>query len=381
MATVQLGSKRPIAIIGSIDKARTDYNPPLKNVAQAPDASRAFGRALAESEHPILVFSSSSNFLEAYIVEGYVQSGKAEDKSIIMLYPRQRDPGIHSDFVQQSSQPNLFDPRIDSHPRWEASYYQSLPEVEGVLMLGGGRATLIMGLMALANKTPILSVGTFGGAGEEIWAMLSDKLWIDAADRQEMGRGGWSDDRASILVASLARQRAKLDVLKRENEAAAAKELEDRTKRSRRAVIYGTIGAGLTILGVFGSSALGNQVWLALYAVCFAGIPICAGMAGAMFYTLRRAVARPPSIGEAEAHGFWAGLGSAVLFFVSQVTSNRTITTLHTAVVQGIGGLDVLLLFSLTIAFVAGLTYEAVFGKWEAVDTSRSGLVETGLKQ
>ena len=78
--------------------------------------------------------------------------------------------------------------------------------------------------------------------------------------------------------------------------------------------------------------------------------------------------------------GFWAGLGSAILFFVSQVTSNREIASLHKAVLEGVGGLDILLLFSLTIAFVAGLTYEAVFGKWEAVDTSRSTLLESGVK-
>jgi hypothetical protein len=62
------------------------------------------------------------------------------------------------------------------------------------------------------------------------------------------------------------------------------------------------------------------------------------------------------------------GLSSAILFFVSQVTSNRQITNLHDSIVKGTGGLDILLLFSLTIAFVAGPTYEAVFGKREAVD-------------
>jgi hypothetical protein len=375
-------SKKPIAIIGSIDAKRTDYDPLLKNTPQAPDASRALGRALAEAGHPILVFSSSSDFLEAYIVEGYVRSGKAKVKSIIMLYPRKKDPGIHGDFAEQRTQPALFDPRTDTHPRWEASYYQSLPDVEGVLMLGGGRATLIMGLMALANKTPIVSLATFGGDAEEIWAMLSDKHWIETADRQDMGRGSWSDDSAPALVASLARQRAKLDSIQKEKEAVAANQQQDRSRRSQWAVMYGAIGAALTVLGVFGSPALfGEKVWLVLYALCFAVIPICAGMAGAMFYTLRRAAARPPSIGEAQAHGFWAGLGSAVLFFVSQVTSNREITSLHKAVVQGVGGLDILLLFSLMIAFVAGLTYEAVFGKWEAVDASRSALIETGLGQ
>ena len=45
---------------------------------------------------------------------------------------------------------------------------------------------------------------------------------------------------------------------------------------------------------------------------------------------------------------------------------------------RGGSGLDVLLLFSLTIAFVAGLTYEPVFGNWEAVDASRFGVIEAG---
>lgn len=372
-------TRKPIAIVGSIDAKRTDYDPPLKNAPLARAAGCALGKALAEADHPILVFSSSPDFLEAYIVEGYVASKKAEAKSIITLYPRKRDPAIHGDFVEQKTYPALFDPRSDVHPRWEASFYQSLPDVDGVLMIGGGHATLIMGLMALANRTPIVSLATFGGNAEEIWAMLSDKQWIGTGDRQEMGRGSWSDDSATDLIASFERQRAKLEAIQREKDAVVAKWQRDKSRRSLYALVFGALASTLTVLGVFGNVTMfGEKVWLTLYALCFVGIPVCAGMAGAMFYTLRRAAARPPSIGEALAHGFWAGLGSAMLFFVSQVTSNRQITNLHDAIVKGTSGLDILLLFSLTIAFVAGLTYEAVFGKWEAVDASRSTLIDTG---
>jgi hypothetical protein len=374
-------TKRPIAVIGSIDAKRTDYDPPLKNTPDAQAAGCALGKALAEAEHPILVFSSSPDFIEAYIVQGYVQSKKAQAKSIIMLYPRKKDPAIHGDFAEQKTHPALFDVRTDTHPRWEASYYQSLPDVNGLLMIGGGHATLIMGLMALANKTPVVSLATFGGNAEEIWAMLGDKAWMETEDRQEMGRGSWTDNSAPILIASLERQRTKLAAIQREREAVEARRQRDKSQRSRYALAFGALAATLTVLGVFGNvSVFGEKIWLALYALCFAGIPICAGMAGAMFYTLRRAAAHPPSISEAVAHGFWAGLGSAILFFVSQVTSNRQITSLHAAIVdvKGTSGLDILLLFSLTIAFVAGLTYEAVFGKWEAVDASRSTLIETG---
>jgi hypothetical protein len=378
-------TSKTIAIIGSVDATRTDYYPPLINVAEAPDAGRALGDALAKSGYQILVFSSSPSFIEAYIVEGYVKSGKAREKSIIMLYPLKTDPAIHGEFAEQATHPNLFDPRTDNNSRWEASYYQSLPDVEGVLMIGGGHATLIMGLMALANKKPIVSLATFGANAQEIWAMLHDKPWIETTDRQEQGRKKWNDDRAAVLVDSFARQRAKLDAIEREKTAVAEIQKLDLNRRAGWAMIYGVVATVLTTLGIFGSPTIfGEGLWLALYMLCFAAIPVCAGMSGAMLYTMRimrKVVARPPSVREALAHGFWAGLGSALLFLVSQATSNPAITSFREAVIQEVRGLDFLLMFSLIIAFIAGLTYEAVFGKWEAVDASRSSVIQTGIQR
>lgn len=365
-------TRKPIAVIGSIDDTRAELKPLLRNSAAGPGAARAIGKALAEAGWPIMVYSSTPKFVESYIVEGYVGSGKAKEGSIITLFPRQRDPLVHGEFPEQSKHPGLFDVRVDVHPRWQASYYQSLPDVEGVLIIGGGNTTLIMGLMALANQKPVVSVADFGGSGEEIWAILAEKPWIDAADRLEMGRPVWSDDRAPLLVGSLQKQRENLDSLQRKKAGLEAKQQKDRDQRSRRALIYGVISAVLTLAGLFGGPDSLKQFWLPLYAICFAGIPICAGMAGAMFFTLRNVKNRSVSVTEAQAHGFWAGLGSAVLFFVSQITSNRDITSLSDAVTKGKGGLNVLLLFSLVIGFVAGLTYEAVFGKWEAVDVSHA---------
>ncbi len=371
--------KKPIAVIGSIDGSRTDLNPPLKNAAAGAGAARALGKALAEAEWPIMVYSSTPHFVEAYIVEGYAGNAKARDDSITMIYPRDRDPAVHGEFPEQSVRPRLFNPCVDANPRWQASYYQSLPDVEGILIIGGGNATLTMGLVALANRMPVVSVAAFGGSGEEIWAMLTDKPWIDAADRQEMGRASWSDDRASGLVGSLQRQRDNLVRIQSKKDGLEAKRQQDRNQRSVRALVFGVLSAALTLLGVFGSPDLfGKVLWLAIYALCFAAIPVFSGMAGAMFFTLHQPMNRSISITEAQAHGFWAGLGSAILFFVSQVTAQRGITSLSEAVMKDDGGLNVLLLFSLTIGFVAGLTYEAVFGKWEAVDVSRAEDINAG---
>jgi hypothetical protein len=213
-------TKKPIAIIGSIDAKRTDYDPPLKNTPQARAAGCALGKALAEAAHPILVFSSSPDFIEAYIVEGYVQSRKAQAKSIIMLYPR------------KNTRPST-------------------------------AISLSMGLMALANRTPIVSLATFGGNAEEIWAMLNAKQWIEAADRQEMGRGSWTDDSAPILIDSLEWQRAKLEAFQKEKEAVLAKQQRDKSRRSLFALVFGVLATILTILGVFGNVTIfgGEKTW------------------------------------------------------------------------------------------------------------------------
>lgn len=368
-------SQKPIAIIGSADPARTDYDPVLKNVVDASGAARALGQELARGKHRILVFSSNPAFVEAHVVAGYVESGEALPKSIVTLYPKQRDPNVHGDFPEQATHPALFDHKSDPHPRWEVSYYQSLPNAKGILAIGGGRATLIMGLMALANRTPTVSLACFGGNSEEIWAIVARTRWITEDDANAMGRASWTDSMAATLITSFTRQREAIDKLARDQEAVAEQVQKNRDRRSIWAAGFGLFAALLTALGVFGSQLSAGNTWLVVYALCFIAIPMSAGIAGAMFFTLRQlrhlgGVMQPPSVMETIAHGLWAGLGSAVLFFVSQVTANRDIQSLSKAVTEGVGGLDILLLFSLTISFIAGLTYEAVFAKWEAVDAS-----------
>lgn len=375
--------EKPIAIIGSIDPTRTDYDPALKNNAAAISAARALGKELAYANHRILVFSSNPSFLESHVVAGYIESGVALPKSIKILYPRKRDPQVHGDFPEQKTHPTYFDPKIDPHPRWEASFYQSLPNVKGILMIGGGRATLIMGLMALANSMPIVSIACFGGNAEDIWSLGQNKPWIDTDDWDEMGRTSWTDNMAATLVKSFDKQQANLYKLVQDKNSAVESIRKNRENRSQWATGFGILAAILTVLGVFGNQLVGGSKWLVIYALCFIAVPMSAGIAGSMFFSLRQIrrfgdIAPSTSIKETIAHGLWAGLGSMVLFFVSQVTANRDIKSLSQAVIEGVGGLDILLLFSLIIGFVAGLTYEAVFAKWETVDASRSGMIGKG---
>jgi hypothetical protein len=375
--------QKPIAIIGSMDPNRNNYDPALKNEAAAVNAARELGKELARAKHRILVFSSNPSFMEAHVVAGYIESGEALPKSIEILYPRKRDPKIHGEFPEQKTHSVCFDPKTDPHPRWEASFYQSLPNVKGILMIGGGHATLIMGLMALSNPIPMVSLACFGGNSEEIWSMAKNKPWIDRDDYDEMGRTRWNDNMAAALVKSLDKQQTNLNKLDKEKNSAVESIRKNREQRSQWAAGFGILAAILTVIGVFGKQLVEGNIWLVIYALCFIAIPMSAGIAGSMFFSLRQMRrlgdnAPSPSIKETIAHGLWAGLGSVVLFFVSQVTANRDIESLSKAVIKGVGGLDILLLFSLTIGFVAGLTYEAVFAKWETVDASRSSMIGNG---
>ncbi|MEV6492432.1 hypothetical protein AB0M20_28000 [Actinoplanes sp. NPDC051633] len=90
---------------------------------------------------------------------------------------------------------------------WEFPFYGGVLEADGLLLIGGARATRIAGIIALNQKTPVLPVVLFGGAAEEIWNKLravgND---TDSALRSAMAET-WSATSAKRLVAALDEQR------------------------------------------------------------------------------------------------------------------------------------------------------------------------------
>src|ERR1700674_1899402 len=112
-----------IAIVGNVN---TD--------PAAPAAAESLGRELAKAGLRILVYSSGVDFLEGRIVRGYIASRMAKQSSIRVRYP------LHSqkpDFPEQQTNSEVFDWRPDSSQDWEISFYQSLAEVDGALLMGG----------------------------------------------------------------------------------------------------------------------------------------------------------------------------------------------------------------------------------------------------
>src|SRR5437773_2125857 len=90
------------------------------------------------------------------------------------------------------------------------SFYRSLHEVDGILLLGGGNSTLIAGIVAMGRRIAILAAAGFGGSTVRIWEAL--RPGRDLVTHEEialMGRSGLAPDIATAFVATLSSQLAR----------------------------------------------------------------------------------------------------------------------------------------------------------------------------
>jgi hypothetical protein len=70
-------------------------------------------------------------------------------------------------FAEEATRRELFDSILFPSNDWEAPFYRSLADADGVdavLLMAGARSTLIAGQIALARPLPVLAIDQFGGA-------------------------------------------------------------------------------------------------------------------------------------------------------------------------------------------------------------------------
>ena len=359
-----------IAIVGSADPNRTDYTPPLQQLDKLHAGAEELGKELAEKSYRIVVYSSNPAFIEADVVRGYVGSGKAQPNSIQVRYPQQNSDG-NVPFFEESTRRDLFDPRLDPNPNWEVSYYASLNEVDGIVLLGGARSVFVTGVLAQIFTIPLVSIATFGGSAQAVWSLAGNSL-ASAEERNLMARRSWHPDSAPGLVRSLGEQ------LKRRSAKAVQIE-EDRQKKSgehqKRAQI-----AGLLFLGSIACTALGmflDKSPVLVFGLTFFLTPLLSGAAGAVTRTILNA--RQGGIYKEEdptlvaiVLGMIAGFASALLFALAQWASNPLSFS---------GGvppsLRNLLPFLLIIGLTGGLTLELVYRKLQETKPSSTEPIET----
>jgi hypothetical protein len=350
-------TKPLIAIVGSYDTTRS-YTPILLQDAQtAKLAAEQLGRELAKAGYRILVYSSDTAYIEADFVRGYISSGIAEKESIQIRYP-QSIGGVPA-FDEQRTHKEVFDPVPDAHPNWQVTFYKSLKDVDGVIILGGASSALITGLVAQIYKIPFIPIATFGGSAQTVWAISTEKVATEA-ERKLMNLPLWSESSAAKLVEALNEQRKRLQA---EEEAGIRLEQLKSEKVRNRAIVAALITLATVCLTVGGTfSTFKNPLNFGWF---FLGTPLLAGAAGGLarnIFDSYRGIRYQVEHGTIVITflGMLSGLVAALLFVVSQWASNPEIKTLNTTVPAG---LSLLIPFELLIGIIAGLTLEAVFAK------------------
>src|SRR5437588_9150003 len=130
-----------IAIVGSTNRGDSTIQGETKMAAYA------LGKALAKKGLPLLVYFDEPIFLEAEVVHGYLDSGTAAVNSIEVRYPKKLDASNvpkPAPFSQSKDPAFAFNP--DENLEWEISFYRSLEEIGGMVVMQGGSSTLIAGV-------------------------------------------------------------------------------------------------------------------------------------------------------------------------------------------------------------------------------------------
>lgn len=346
-----------VAIVGNTTASPAGVDP----VA----AAEELGAALAKAGFRLLVYSSGDGFLEPPVVRGYVGAQTARDKSIEIRYPL--DGATTPAFSEQKTHPHLFDPRPDHIANWETSFYLSLNEADGVVLLGGGESTLIAGMVALGHRLAVVALPYFGGKAVDVWKALTpgrDLLGID--ERSEMA-APWAGGRAERCAQMLLAQ------IERKAEAERARRLADLRNEAfitRHAAIAGAVFA-LAIACVVVGLASPTPALQVVLAVLFVA-PMLAGVSGSTIrlvfdWQQGKAWMTTQSAVTTAMLGLIAGGAAALLFTLAQTAAWKELQA---------GPVQRLIPFAVAIGFVAGLTLDAVFRKLITSDVVQLSAVE-----
>jgi hypothetical protein len=157
-----------VAVIGGF----WQLDPATAAVAKA--AGRAIGKELAKARFGLVVYFSNEESLEPHVVSGYTAALDPGAGAIRVRYSQSQRGQVK--FSEETGRQELFEHRPFPGTDWEAPFYRSLAEEEGVdavLLVAGANSTLIAGQIAVARRLPILAVDAFGGAAAKIWEQLA----------------------------------------------------------------------------------------------------------------------------------------------------------------------------------------------------------------
>ncbi|MCC8251562.1 hypothetical protein [Saccharothrix luteola] len=338
---------RPSIVItgsGSLDRP---YEPKLKNGEMIPAASEAIGRELAKAGFDLAVFSSSQNYIERDVVKGYLGALDAQHPGEIIVHtPHNREV----DFGVPPHLKHVLKVRKNPASEWDISYYRALLKADSLLLIGGGRATRIAGVLAMAQRIPIVAVACFGASALTVWKTFNETKNDVTQDDLDLMGADWGDDSAERLVKSLQDQLARREEHLRQQ--------EQREKSARRLrTLHGVVALlslGLAVLSI----ALGSQTAnFSLALTCVLAGPLLASVGGAIAHDM---TATTSDFVLAVVRGAVTGAAAVLLYVAAQritATTPLDIEALHK-----------LSWFVVAMGLLAGITVDLVWAKMRNAD-------------
>jgi len=374
-----------IAIVGSCAPERADELK-LKNVELSQQAGEDLGQALAHQGFNITVYASDNPYyLEVSVVRGYLKVDAAGPNTIQVMYS---DKSVQPRFEQQKPSDERFMYLPDADMNWETSFYRSIAEVDGILLLGGGNSTLIAGLVAMSHKKPILAVGAFGGAALKVREVLiSQDYPLEGNELAQMATMLWSSERAEMLIDLLKKQidrfAARKQVKLAREQAIIEAQIKENMLQRREINMHVGLAFLCFVLGSLAwplALALPDQYTVVLVAILLLS-SLSMGAAGAAilvilnsYRNLTQAKVKPMQ--QTALLGMAAGGASAFLFIIAQAYANPLDVQ---AVVSGV--YRRLVPFAIVIGLVAGLTFEVVFGRLSSINVVQTGPIQAPAQQ
>jgi len=278
-------------------------------------------------------------------------------------------------FPEQQIKPEpffLFFP--DRNPSWASSFYRSLSQVDGVILMGGSHTTYVAGTVAISQRKPTAPIFAYGGAAEKLWRELSPEPGLlEQREIDLMTSDSWQSETSDFLIRILLEQNKRITNRRMETEA---------LRQSNAANKHIYIAVPLLVMALFAvpftwdNPDLSKASLLSLLLLS----PLLAGVSGATARTAFEAVGRPlserpPSVGRTCGLGAIAGGIAGALFIVAQLVA------MSPEIGQSIWSKQAgrLVPFAVLVGFIAGLTLDAVFRKLVGVNVLTDEMVNTLL--
>jgi hypothetical protein len=349
------------SIVGAADSARNNlerldaYKPQVR-IDETKAIAKALGTEIAKRGHGLLVYDA--NFIEADAVEGYVAANPTPSSTLRPIIIRQPQDGKLVPFKEEATHPTLFERRADKSGLWEVSFYRSLADSDGLILLGGAYSTSIAGQVAIGARIPVLALERTGGSASTVWKTIAPGIDLPSIDEHARMAHELTSDTVSGWVDALEAQR-----------------------RRRYAVesgpilwhaVYASVLFGLSLAAALGSHLIPGLPEAAGKALLFSST-LLAGAAGAairMVFERRYGSGPlvPPSIAITFALGMMAGALAGLLYLVAQPSS---------LALAGESGLRLVSIVAV-VSTIGGLTAETIFRKLLGIDVLQTRSIAAG---